>query len=143
MSAAWKLTSTPLFTANKLLANLDSYIDKWSGKDDIDQSMYNIMKQASGTNSVYVMPWNTQVLYVYYRPSMFKAAGVSVPKTYDEFLEACKKLTTTINGKKVYGFGMRGSKGGQEPWGSFIWARGGDFTNFTTPQAVQGHAGLY
>ena len=136
--AAWKLTSTPLFTANKLLANLDSYIDKWSGKDDIDQSMYNIMKQASGTNSVYVMPWNTQVLYVYYRPSMFKAAGVSVPKTYDEFLEACKKLTTTINGKKVYGFGMRGSKGGQEPWGSFIWARGGDFTNFTTPQAVQG-----
>ncbi len=140
-TAAWKLTSTPLFTANKLLANLDGYIAKWKEKDDIDQSLYNTMKQASGTNSVYVMPWNTQVLYVYYRPSMFKAAGVTVPKTYQEFLDACKKLTRDTNGdgkKDVYGFGMRGAKGGQEPWGSFIWARGGDFTDFTTAKAVAG-----
>jgi multiple sugar transport system substrate-binding protein len=140
-TAAWKLTSTPLFTANKLLANLDSYIANWKDKDDIDQSLYNTMKQASGTNSVYVMPWNTQVLYVYYRPSMFKAAGVTVPKTYQEFLDACKKLTRDTNGDgktDVYGFGMRGAKGGQEPWGSFIWARGGDFTDFTNPKAVAG-----
>jgi multiple sugar transport system substrate-binding protein len=137
-AAAWKLTSTPLFTSNNLLVNLDDSIAKWSNKDDIDSSLYNTMKQASGTKSVYVMPWNTQVLYVYYRPSMFKAAGVSVPKTYEEFLEACKKLTTTINGKKVYGFGMRGGKGGQEPWGSFIWARGGNFKDFTSSQAVAG-----
>ena len=44
------------------------------------------------------MPWNTQVLYVYYRPSMFKAAGISVPKTYDEFLGAVEKLTRDTNG---------------------------------------------
>jgi multiple sugar transport system substrate-binding protein len=140
--ATFKLTSTPQFTANKLLANLDDYIAKWSNKDDIDQSMYNIMKQASGTDSIYVMPWNTQVLYVYYRPSLFKKAGISAPPTtYDDFLTDCKKLTMDTNddGKTdVYGFGMRGSKGGQEPWGSFIWARGGDFTNFTTPEAIQG-----
>ena len=140
--STFKLTSTPQFTANKLLANLDSYLAKWSNKDDIDQSLYNVMKQASGTDSVYVMPWNTQVLYVYYRPSMFKAAGISgVPTTYDEFLADCKKLTRDTNGDgktDVYGFGMRGGKGGQEPWGSFIWARGGDFTNFTTPEAIQG-----
>jgi multiple sugar transport system substrate-binding protein len=139
--ATFKLTSTPQFTANKLLANLDSYISKWSEKDDIDKSLYDIMKQASGTSSIYIMPWNTQVLYVYYRPSMFKAAGVSVPKTYDEFLAACKKLTRDTNGDgktDVYGFSMRGSKGGQEPWGSFIQARGGDFTNFASPEAIAG-----
>lgn len=139
--ASFKLTATPQFTANKLLANLDDYIAKWSDKDDIDSSLYDTMKQASGTNSVYVMPWNTQVLYVYYRPSMFKAAGVTVPKTYDEFLTACKKLTRDTNGDgktDVYGFGMRGAKGGQEPWGSFIWARGGDFTDFTSAKAVAG-----
>lgn len=89
-TSSFKLTSTPQFTANKLLANLDSYISKWSDKDDIESSLYDTMKQASGTDSIYVMPWNTQVLYVYYRPSMFKAAGVTVPKTYDEFLAACK-----------------------------------------------------
>jgi len=140
-TSSFKLTSTPQFTANKLLANLDTYISKWSDKDDIESSLYDTMKQAGGSNSIYVMPWNTQVLYVYYRPSMFKAAGVTVPKTYDEFLTACKKLTRDTNGDgktDVYGFGMRGAKGGQEPWGSFIWARGGDFTDFTSAKAVAG-----
>lgn len=140
-AASWKLTSTPLFTANKLLANLDTYLAKWSDKGDIDDSLYTTMKQASSTSSVYVMPWNTQVLYVYYRPSMFKAAGVTVPKTYDEFLTACKKLTRDTNGDgktDVYGFGMRGAKGGQEPWGSFIWARGGDFKDLTSTKSVAG-----
>ena len=92
------------------------------------------MRQVGGGEKVYVMPWNTQVLYVYYRPSMFAAAGLSVPTTYAEFLDACAKLTKD----GVYGFGMRGAKGGQEPWGSFIYARGGNFTDLTSPQAVQG-----
>ncbi|MDD3693557.1 MAG: sugar ABC transporter substrate-binding protein [Oscillospiraceae bacterium] len=140
-TAAWKLTSTPLFIANNLLAVLDGYIDNWQDKDDIESSLYDVMREASGTDSIYVMPWNTQVLYVYYRPSMFKEANVAVPETYEQFLEACRKLTrdTDNNGTTdVYGFGMRGAKGGQEPWGSFIWARGGDFSDFTTPQAVSG-----
>lgn len=140
-TASFKLTATPQFTANKLLVNLDDYISKWSDKSQISDNLYNTMKQASGTSNVYVMPWNTQVLYVYYRPSMFKAAGVSVPKTYDEFLTACQKLTRDTNGDgktDVYGFGMRGSTGGQEPWGSFIYARGGTFDKMTSPEAIQG-----
>ncbi|WP_101908348.1 ABC transporter substrate-binding protein [Marasmitruncus massiliensis] len=140
-TASWKLTATPLFTANNLLANLDDYVANWADKDLIEPSLYDVMKQASGTDSIYVMPWNTQVLYVYYRPSMFKEAGVEVPKTYDDFLTACEKLTRDTNGDgktDVYGFGMRGSKGGQEPWGSFVQARGGNFEDFTTPEAIQG-----
>ena len=140
-TSSWKLTSTPLFKANNLLANLDGYINSWADKDDIEENLYNVMRNAGGTNSIYVMPWNTQVLYVYYRPSMFKEAKVSVPTTYEEFLEACCKLTrdTTGDGKiDVYGFGMRGAKGGQEPWGSFIYGRGGDFSDFTSPKAVAG-----
>lgn len=102
------------------------------------------MSDASRTKSVYVMPWNTQVLYVYYRPSMFKKVGISVPKTYAEFLEACRKLTQDTNGDgktDVYGFGMRGAKGGQEPWGSFIWARGGNFNDMTTTRQPPAEAG--
>jgi len=137
----FKLTSTPLFLANGLLANLDEYIANWKEKDKIEDSLYNTMKEASGTDSIYVMPWSTQILYVYYRPSMFKEVGISVPKTYAEFLEACKKLTRDTNGDgvtDVYGFGMRGGRNGHEPWGSFIWARGGNFTDFTSAGAVAG-----
>jgi multiple sugar transport system substrate-binding protein len=140
-TASWKLTATPLFVNNKLLANLDSFINSWADKDLIEDSLYETMRQAGGTDSIYVMPWNVQVLYVYYRPSMFQATGIEVPATYEQFLEACKKLTRDTDGDgkiDVYGFGMRGAAGGQEPWGSFIHARGGTFKDFTTPQAIQG-----
>jgi len=33
---------------------------------------------------------------------------------------------------------MRGSTGGQEPWGSFIYAHGGSFDNLDSPQSLQG-----
>jgi len=140
-TSSFKLTSTPLFTANNLLVNLDSHLNSWKDKSLIEASLYDTMRQASGTKSVYVMPWNTQVLYVYYRPSLMKKAGIGVPKTYAEFLEAAKKLTMDSNGDgktDVYGFGMRGAKGGQAPWGSFIWARGGNFEKMDSPQAIQG-----
>ena len=132
--STFKLTATPSFTGNNLLANLDEFIANWEDKDQINESLYNTMKQASGTDSIYVMPWNTQVLYVYYRPSMFKAAGIGVPTTYEEFLEACKKLTHD----GVYGFGMRGSNGGQEPWGCFLYAGGGDWEHMDSEGAIKG-----
>ena len=96
-------------------------------KDDISDNIYDVMKKAGGSDdSLYLMPWNIQVLYVYYRPSIFKEAGITeTPKTYDEFLEDIKKCTMDTNGDgktDVYGFGMRGASGGQEPWGRFhLW----------------------
>ena len=139
--STFKLTATPSFTGNGLLANLDELIANWADKDQIDPNMYNVMKSASGTDSVYVMPWNIQVLYMYYRPSMYEAAGIELPKTYEEFLTACEKLTRDTDGDgktDVYGFGMRGSNGGQEPWGSFIHATGGTWETLDSAEAIQG-----
>lgn len=139
--ATFKLTATPSFVNNGLLENLDPYIANWAQKDDINENMYTVMKSASGTDSVYVMPWNVQVLYVYYRPSMFNEAGIVVPTTYEEFLEACAKLTRDTNGDgktDVYGFGMRGSNGGQEPWGCFIYGAGGSFEELDSEASIKG-----
>ena len=139
--ATFKLTATPSFVGNDLLEPLDSYLDAWENKGEINDSLYEVMRSAGGKDSIYVMPWNTQVLYVYYRPSMFEAAGVTVPTTYEEFLDACAKLTRDTDGDgktDVYGFGMRGSNGGQEPWGCFLYAGGGDFEHMDSEGAIKG-----
>lgn len=139
--ATWKLTSTPLFVNNGLLANLDPYLEKWEHYSDIEENMYDVMKQASGTEEQYVMPWNVQVLYVYYRPSIFEKAGIEVPTTYEEFLDAIAKCTMDTDGDgkiDTYGFGMRGGRGGQEPWGSFIYGTGGDFENLVSEASIKG-----
>ena len=65
--ATWKLTSTPLFVNNDLLTDLTPYIDKWEDKDDIPENIYNIMKEAGGSEEeMYVMPWNC-LLYTSYQ----------------------------------------------------------------------------
>ncbi|MFO7160831.1 MAG: sugar ABC transporter substrate-binding protein [[Clostridium] cellulosi] len=143
-TASFKLTWTPAYTQNNYLLALDDAVDKWEGKSEILPMLWDKMKEAGG-GKIYTMPWTWQVLYVYYRPSYFKAVGIdSVPKTFDEFIEDIKKCTTTINGKKVYGFGLRGASGGQEPWGSFIQAYGGRFADennkviLNSPETVKG-----
>lgn len=139
--AAFKLTATPLFTASNLLISLDDYIANWEDKDDIDANLYDVMRQAGQSDQMYVMPWNTQILYVYYRPSIFEQAGIDVPQTYEEFLTAIEKTTMDTDGDgniDVYGFGMRGSNGGQEPWGSFIYGRGGSFEKLDSPESIKG-----
>lgn len=132
--ATFKLTATPSFVANNLLAALDDLVDTWKDKTQIEDSLYEVIRNAGGGENLYVMPWNTQVLYVYYRPSYMESANVQVPTTYDDFLDACAKLT--MDGR--FGFGMRGGAGGQEPWGSFIHAAGGSFEDLTSPESVQG-----
>ena len=139
--AGLKLTAAPMFYNNNLLEDLTPYVDAMPEKDDISQNLYDTMKEVSGGNAMYLMPWNVQILYVYYRPSIFEAAGVSVPTTYDELLAAIEKCTMDTDGDgktDVYGWGMRGSSGGQEPWGSFIMARGGSWDDLSTPEAIQG-----
>ena len=138
--ATFKLTATPSFVGNDLLTPLDEYINNWEDKDQINENLYNTMRTAGGEDAIYVMPWNTQVLYVYYRPSMFEAAGVTVPTTYEEFLDVCAKLTRDTDGDgktDVYGFGRRGSDGGQEPWGCFLYAGGGDWEHLDSEGGIK------
>ena len=132
-AAALKITSLPLFMNNNLVADLTGFAADWEDYSDISENMLGIIRGVSGGN-LYALPWNVQVLYVYYRPSLFEAAGVEVPTTYEELLVAIEALTAD----GVYGFGMRGGSGGHEPWGSFVGARGGTLYDLTTPEAVQG-----
>ena len=70
--ATFKLSATPMFANNNLLADLTPYIDGWDKNDDISDNIYDVMKKAGGSDdALYLMPWNIQVLYVYYRPSIF------------------------------------------------------------------------
>ncbi|MCL2864426.1 MAG: extracellular solute-binding protein [Lachnospiraceae bacterium] len=140
--ATWRLSSTPLFVNNDLLADLTPFLDTWDGVSDIDGNIWANMREAGGReDATFVMPWNLQILYVYYRPSIFEEAGIEVPTTYEEFLAAIEATTIDRDGDgtpDVYGFGLRGGPGGQEPWGSFVHGRGGSFEDMTSAESIAG-----
>jgi len=139
--AMFRLTAASEFLANDLLVDLDDYLAAWDGYDTIDANIWNEMVSAGDGSNCFIMPWTTQVLYVYYRPSVFEAAGVQIPTTYAELLETIKACTMDTDGDGVidtYGWGMRGAGGGQEAWGSFIKGAGGSLADLTSEASVKG-----
>ena len=76
----------------------------------------------------YALALNTNTKILYYNVQGLKDAGVDVPKTMDEFAEACRKLSgTNKNGQQVWGYDEPGLSG----WNlcPFIWSMGGAITN--------------
>lgn len=76
----------------------------------------------------YGLALNTNTKILYYNVELLEENGISVPKTMDEFAEACKKLSgTNANGQQIWGYDEPGLSG----WNlcPFIWSMGGSLTN--------------
>ncbi len=74
-------------------------------------------------------PINVQPSAVIYRKDRFDEAGLSVPKTWDEFLNCAKTLTVDSDGDgeiDQWGFSMVGSNNssGQSRFQSYLWSQG-------------------
>jgi multiple sugar transport system substrate-binding protein len=108
----------------KVLEPLGPQIDAWSGKADVIPSMWKFVTGPDG-KTIYAMPNKFLMFYMYYRIDLFQAAGVSVPKTQEEFVAAAKALT--IPSKNQYGFDIRGGANGQDQWAAFLVAGGAQY----------------
>ncbi len=115
-------TQAPTFTNVGAFADVsDMYAEL--GGDKLLQSFVDVGK-VDGKN--YALPYYFGSRYMFYRKDIWKAAGVSVPKTLDEFNTAVKTIAekNPKNIKDFSGFFI----GGQD-WRngiSWIFANGGD-----------------
>lgn len=98
------------------MEELSGYLDTWEGKDDIMDSMWDLVKTEDG--GVYCIPFEMAGQILYYRKDIFEEKGLEPPKTIDEFFDIAKKLT--IPAEQLYGYGLRGSRYGHEAWSSLI-----------------------
>ena len=119
-------TQAPTFTNVGAFADVsDMYAEL--GGDKLLQSFVDVGK-VDGKN--YALPYYFGFRYMFYRKDIWKAAGVEVPKTLDEFNAAVTTITTKNpkNIKDFSGFFI----GGQD-WRngiSWIFANGGDLAKF-------------
>jgi len=132
-AAMVKLFAQPRLVEMGALEPIGDRIEKWAGKADLLDNLLNLNKGPDSKQ--YYLPIQYVVLYLYYRPDLFKAAGLEPPKTCEEFLNAAKTLTKAPN---QYGFGFRGGKGGWDQWGTFVFSKGAKFEKggLTTPEAI-------
>jgi multiple sugar transport system substrate-binding protein len=138
-----KLWWQPQLVEMEALLPLDNYIANWAGKDDVYENVWNLTEYSDGHQ--YYMPLQMVVLYLYYRTDMFEELGLELPKTREEFLDVAQKLTRDTDGDGVtdiYGFGIRGARGGHDWWGTFVLSSGAQFfdengkSGLTTPEAI-------
>tara|TARA_B100002051_G_scaffold232404_1_gene231086 strand:- start:464 stop:1702 length:1239 start_codon:yes stop_codon:yes gene_type:complete len=76
------------FVSDGLFADIS---DVWAS-EGWDSSMASTMPSVTFNGKQYAVPYSYYQWGIYYRKDIYEANGISIPKTYDEFLDNCKKL---------------------------------------------------
>jgi len=116
----------PEFQKMGVLVSLDEAMPDF--KDASGQLLDSAMSTASIGGHYYALALNTNSKILYYNTEMLKAAGVEVPGTLDEWVDAVTKLSgTNANGQQVWGWDEPALSG----WNvcPFIWSFGGSLTS--------------
>jgi multiple sugar transport system substrate-binding protein len=112
------------FVKAKALLPLTKQINSWKGKSDVVPQLWASGKVA-GDDTVYMLPHQYTTLYMYYRPSIFAAAGLKAPKTHADVLHAAQVLKA----KGQFAIDVRGGAGGQDQWAAWMLSGGAKFMN--------------
>ncbi|MBD2081646.1 ABC transporter substrate-binding protein [Leptolyngbya sp. FACHB-17] len=101
------------------LRSIDDFLATSSVKSELDPALLNTMQYEGKTWSI---PFGTNNVGIYYRPSLFEAAGVKkLPRTWTEFRQVAKQLTRDTDGDgKADQHGMLLPLGKGE-WTVFTW----------------------
>ena len=85
------------------------------------------MDTAKVKGNFYGLALNTNTKILFYNKALLAKAGLSVPRTMDEFFATAQKLSTKNDTTQVWGYGEPALAG----WNilPFIWSNGGDITD--------------
>ncbi len=121
----------PTLTGQLIELNAIRPLDEWLAqspvKDEIDPALLTSMRYE---NRLWSMPFDTNNVGIFYRPSLFKKAGIeTLPKTWTEFRAAAKRLTQDTNGDgRADRHGIQLALGKGEfavfTWLPFLWSAG-------------------
>ncbi|VEP18695.1 ABC-type sugar transport system, periplasmic component [Hyella patelloides LEGE 07179] len=126
---------------NKLgvLLPLEDWFNNSDIKAEVDPAMLDSMTL---DNHILSIPFATNNAAVFFRPDLFKQAGITeTPKTWEAFQDAAKKLTQdTNNDGRIDQQGIFLSLGKGEwtvfTWLPFIYSGGGELINNNQPNLV-------
>lgn len=131
-----------------MVEDLNPYINNEKigmSKDEKADIPKIFLEDGAWKDKQYAMPFNKSEMVLYYNEDMLKEKGVAVPKTWDEFKEASKKLTVDKDndGKpEVYGVAFENNI--STDIGIWVKHAGGevideekDKINFNTPETKE------
>lgn len=121
------------------LITLDEMLENSPVKAEIDPTLYASMEY---NGKIWSVPFATNNVGIFYRPSLFKAAGITeLPRTWQEFQQVAKKLTRDTNGDgQIDRYGMFLPLGKGEftvfTWLPFMWSSSGELISGDSQNAA-------
>ncbi|MGF1540583.1 MAG: ABC transporter substrate-binding protein [Pleurocapsa sp.] len=121
------------------LLPLETWLNNSGLKEVIDPAMFDSMVLG---NHIYSVPLATNNTAVFYRPSLFKEAGITAnPTTWSEFKSIAKQLTKDLDGdgrNDRYGIFLALGKAESTvfAWLPFIFSAGGELLTGNEPNLV-------
>jgi multiple sugar transport system substrate-binding protein len=121
------------------LIPLDEMLENSPVKGEIDPTLFQSMEYQG---KIWSVPFATNNVGIFYRPSLFKAAGIAeLPRTWDEFRQVAKKLTRDTDGDgRIDQHGMLLPLGKGEwtvfTWLPFMWSGGGELVEAEAENAA-------
>ena len=104
-NAAWGSN----WLAQECLIPLDEYFNAWSESEYINKEYLALNRELDPEGRLFMITDTVATPLMWVRTDMFKAKGIDIPSTWDEFFEAAEKLTDKDAG--IYGFSIRGGAG--------------------------------
>jgi multiple sugar transport system substrate-binding protein len=119
-----------------VLEPLNDRIAAWPGESAVTPSLWTYVVGPDGKTQ-FALPNKFLMFYMYYRKDLLEAAGVAVPKTQQEFVDAAKAVAASAPGKR-FGFNLRAGNGGWDQWAAFLVAGGARFIDNTGKVVLDG-----
>lgn len=96
---------TSEFASTGVLEDLSAYYNEWDESQMLDGPMQSVTYEGG----IYGLPYACNTIALFYNVDMLEEAGVEVPTTWDELVDAAAKLTTDEH----TGFAFCGAKTGE------------------------------
>ena len=135
-------TQAPTFTTAGAFSDVTSELADWGGADLLP----GFVDGATVDGKTYAVPYYAGSKYIFYRKDLFQKAGIEVPTTMDEFVDAAIALKeANPEPANFSGFWFPG-----QDWrngAAFIWSAGGDLAvadgdgwkgNLSDPASIEG-----
>jgi N,N'-diacetylchitobiose transport system substrate-binding protein len=135
-------TQAPTFTSAGAFSDVSSNLADWGG----DDLLQGFVEGAQVDGKTYAVPYYAGSKFVFYRKDLFEAAGIAVPTTMDEFVQAAIDLkAANPDPANFSGFWFPG-----QDWRNavaFVWNAGGDLAvadgdewtgTLSSPESVEG-----
>ncbi len=99
------------FAAQGAVEYADKLIESFKSNGLYDDFLPNVLDAMKTPEGYVAVPWAVDIQTLWYRKSALDAAGVAVPTTWPEFLEAGRKIAA----KGYYAWGISGGSGNFGP----------------------------